>query len=247
MTSPLFPRCPISPFLLPMIRRAATATTVPLLVMLLALVAVPRSALALTALTRDFDGLVARAETIFQGTVIAQESLWVGEGPNRHVATRVTFQVQETYKGVGSSSQTLEFMGGTVAGKTVRVPGVPQFALGETSILFVVGNGAQVCPLVGAFQGRFAVERDPATAVERVYGHDHRPVTRIEAIGQGVEATVSSSDALTPKPRSAEPGTGGAGATTPEPPSLSAAQFGAAIARKLQERRAQGLPEVQRD
>lgn len=229
-----------------MTRRAATATTVLLLVMLLALVAVLPSVHALTALTRDFDGLVARAETIFKGTVVAQECLWVGEGSNRHVATRVTFQVQETYKGVDASSQILEFLGGTVAGKTVRVPGIPQFAPGETSILFVVGNGAQVCPLVGAFQGRFAIEKDPATALEHVFNHEHRPVTRTEAIGQGAEATLNS-NAPTPKPRSTEEGAGGAGATTPAPPSLSAAQFGAAIVRKLQERRAQGLPEVQRD
>ncbi len=229
-----------------MTRRAATATTVLLLVVLFTLFAVPPSAHALTALTRDFDGLVARAETIFKGTVVAQESLWVGEGSNRRVATRVTFQVQETYKGVGASSQILEFMGGTVAGKTVRVPGIPRFALGETSILFVVGNGAQVCPLVGAFQGRFLVERDPATALERVFSYDHQPVVRTEAIGQGAEATVSSS-ALTPKPRSTEPDTGSAGAIIPQPPSLLATQFAAAIGRKLQERRAQGLPEVQRD
>lgn len=215
------------------------------LLLLLTTVVLP-PAHALTVLTRDFDALVARAETIFQGTVIAQESLWVGEGSNRHIVTRVTFQVQETYKGVAASSQTLEFMGGTVAGRVMRVPGAPRFITGEQVVLFVVGNGAQMCPLVGAFQGRFLVERDPATAVERVYDHDHRPVVRTEAIGQGAEATVSGG-AFTPKPRSVEPGPSGAGAATPESPSLSAAQFGAAIARKLQERRAQGLPEVQRD
>ncbi len=195
---------------------------------------------ALTTVTRDFEGLVARAETIFRGTVVDRESLWVGEGPARHVATRVTFQVQETLKGAAAPSQTLEFLGGSVAGKTMRVPGVPQFAPGEKVILFVVGNGVQVCPLVGAFQGRFAVERDAATGKERVLGHDGRPVTRAEDIGRGAEAILSHEEA-SPRPRSSPPAAGAAD------PALSPAQFAAAITRKLQERRAHGLAEVQRD
>lgn len=219
-----------------------------LLLPVLGLVAVPSAARALTALTRDFDGLVARAECIFKGTVIGQESLWLGEGSNRHIATRVTFQVLETYKGVATSSQRLEFLGGTIEGKTMRVPGVPRFIVGETAVLFVVGNGAQICPLVGAFQGRFAVERDPTTAEERVYGHDHRPITSTAAIGQGGAGTlVSGNVATTPRARIAGEGTGGTGSASSDVPALTATQFKAAITQKLQERRVQGLPEVQSD
>ena len=222
-------------------RRRLQAGAVLLSVLLLqvfSLVTLPPSARALTATTRDFEGLVARAETIFKGTVRGQESFWRGDGPNRHVATRVTFQVLETYKGVAASSQTLEFLGGTLDGRSTRVPGAPQFALGETAVLFVVGNGEQFCPLVGAFQGRFVVERDPATAEERVYRHDRRPVTDTETIGREGEATVSHGGGAT-VPRNATAGTSA--------PALTAAQFQTAIAEKLRERRARGLPEVQKD
>lgn len=200
------------------------------------------SARALTVETRDFEGLVGQAETIFHGTVVAQESLWRGEGAERHLVTQVTFQVSETYKGMAVPRQALEFLGGTREGRTLRVPGVPRFAVGESAILFVVGNGAQVCPLVGAFQGHFAVERDLASAETRVYGHDHRPVTDPAAIGRGGAPTVSSdrSGSLTPRSRSDE-------ARPTASPTLTAAEFGAAITRKLQERRARGLPEVQAD
>ena len=233
---------PARPFLPPRRRlRAGAVWLSALLLQVFSLVTLPLSARALTATTRDFEGLVARAETIFKGTVYAQESFWRGEGPNRHIATRVTFQVLATYKGVSASSQTLEFLGGTLEGRSTRVPGAPQFAVGETAVLFVVGNGEQFCPLVGAFQGRFVVERDPATAEERVYRHDRRPVSDTGAIGREGEAETVSSHGGATTPRSA------AAAEPPNAPALTATQFGAAIAEKLRERRAQGLPEVQRD
>ena len=201
---------------------------------LIALVTLATSALALTAIERDFDGLVARAETIFKGTVTAQESLWTGEGPNRHIVTRVTFQVLDTYKGAAASSQTLEFLGGTVAGVTLAVPDMPKFALGETAVLFVVGNGVQLCPLVGAYQGRFPVQRDAATASgERVFTHDGNPVVDTALVGQTNETTGA------PKLRAYR----NSGANS----AVSSDAFKEAITAKLRERKAKGLAEVLRE
>ena len=139
---------------------------------------------ALTVVTRDFDQLVARADTVFKGAVIQKESLWIGEGETRHIATRVTFQVAETYKGPAAAQQTLEFVGGTVGDATMQIPGVPQFEVGQCAVLFVVGNGKQFCPLVGIHQGRFHVRRDDATGQERVFTDEGFPVVDPTQLGK---------------------------------------------------------------
>ncbi len=204
-------------------------------VLLLALVlGLPGAAQALTAVPRDFDALVARAESIFKGTVVAQESLWTGEGPGRRIVTRVTFQVLETLKGTAASAQTLEFLGGTVDDRTLLVPGIPTFALGDTAVLFVVGNGEQFCPLVGAHQGHFRVRRDAATAREHIFSHDGRPVADTARLGQGDAAGLSVA-----------PRAGAAQAADGEAP-LPAETFRERVLEKLRERRAQRLPEIVR-
>ncbi len=199
----------------------------------LAGIAAAPDASALTVLPRDFDALVAQAETVFKGTVTGQESAWTGEGQNRHIVTRVTFQVLETYKGIAASSQTLEFLGGTVDDKTLLVPGMPKFSVGETAVLFAVGNGQQICPLVGAYQGRFQVRRDATTAREHIYTHDGRPVTDTARIG--AETAAVTADARTGSTRAAGQ------------PALLADTFRERIIETLRERRARNLPEVARE
>ena len=145
---------------------------------------------AITTIPRDFDQLVARADTVFRGTVTARASRWVGAADTRHIATFVTFQVQETYKGAPSSEQTLRFLGGTVGDDTLEVPDLPRFTVGQTAVLFVVGNGRQFCPLVGVAQGRFHVVKDAATGQERVLTDDRSPVVDTREIGQFDETGV---------------------------------------------------------
>ncbi len=151
---------------------------------------------ALTVVARDFDQLVARAETVFKGVVAHEESLWVGAGQTRHIATRVTFQVAETYKGEVLPEQTLEFVGGTVGGTTMSIPGVPRFEVGESAVLFVVGNGKQFCPLVGIHQGRFHVRTDAETGVERIFTDEGDPVVGPAELGQFDEKGGPASAAL---------------------------------------------------
>ena len=145
---------------------------------------------AMTLVARSFDELVARADTVFKGQVAAKTSLWVGDGESRHIATRVTFQVEESYKGDASPEQTLEFVGGTVEGTTLKIPGMPEFEVGQVAMLFVVGNGVQFCPLVGVTQGRFHVVKDAASGTEQVFTDDHLPVANTAALGQFDEAGI---------------------------------------------------------
>ena len=148
----------------------------------------PRILPAITVVARDFDGLVARADTVFKGTVTAKKSAWTGEGTARHIVTFVTFQVEETYKGAPASAQTLRFLGGTVGDDTLEVPDLPRFEVGQRAVLFVGNNGKQFFPLVGAAQGRFHVVRDAASGQDRIFADDGAPVARTADIGQVDEA-----------------------------------------------------------
>ena len=138
---------------------------------------------AITVVPRNFDELVARADTVFKGSVATVTSQWIGEGSIRHIVTFVTFQVEETYKGEAAPVQTLRFLGGTVGPDTLEVADMPIFTTGQKAVLFVVGNGKQFCPLVGVYQGRFHVTTDSA-GLERVTTNDGSPVASTAEIGQ---------------------------------------------------------------
>ena len=146
---------------------------------------------AVTTIARNFDELVARADTVFKGEVTTKNSQWVGEGTTRHIVTFVAFKVEETYKGTPATEQTLRFLGGTVGEDTLAVPDLPQFEVGQKAVLFVVGNGKQFCPLVGIAQGRFHVVKDAATGRERVFNDDFSPVVNTSEIGKADEAGVA--------------------------------------------------------
>ena len=126
---------------------------------------------ALTVLPTDFNQLVDQADAIFQGEVLSVRSDWTGLEANRHIATYVQFRVVRVFKGSAPNPQTLEIFGGTVGARSMTVPGMPKFEVGQMELLFVRNNGREFCPLVGVSQGRFHVKRDSAGA-ERVFLHD---------------------------------------------------------------------------
>lgn len=193
---------------------------------------------AMTVVPRDFEALVARAETIFRGTVTGQESLWVGEGRTRRIVTRITFRAEETLKGEARPAPVLQFLGGTVGDETQEIVGMPRFAVGENAVLFVVNNGKQMCPLVGAYQGRFRVQTAPGDPETRVYTHDRAPVTDTAELGQ-----LDANGAPRLRARLAA-GNRNAGS---EAPALGYPEFRRRILERLADRAARGAPLVERD
>src|SRR5437868_14198968 len=111
------------------------------------------AALATTVIPPSFDDLVGRAEMIFQGTVTDVRSEWTGEGGQRHIASYITFKVDDTIKGNPGAKVTLNLMGGTVGAETMEVSDAPKFKVGDRDILFVENNGTQFMPLVGIMHG----------------------------------------------------------------------------------------------
>ena len=100
------------------------------------------AARATTVIAPTFDELVSKAELIFQGSVTNVRSQWVGEGAQRHIASFITFKVEETLKGQPGASYTMQMLGGTVNGETLAVSDAPKFAVGDHDILFVEHNGS---------------------------------------------------------------------------------------------------------
>ncbi len=179
------------------------------------LLALPQHGGSMTVVETNFDRQIDRAEQIFRARVVAVTSGWSGEGANRHVATFVTFSVQESFRGGAAGEQTLEFFGGRVAGRTQRIPGMPEFQPGDVEFLFVRGNHRDLCPLVGVHHGRMRVVKNAADGRAQVFLHDGTPLTGLKQVGSSGEQ--------------AKPAQAAAGALTAE-------EFGAKIRDALKRR-----------
>ena len=145
---------------------------------------------AVTVAPVDFSSLVARAEFIFTGKVLATRSEWTGQGNARCIVTHLTFEVQAAHKGTPPSRLELRFLGGTVGDTTLEVHGIPRFTIGERAILFVERNGEKFCPLVGIHHGKLGIERDQATGQEILIRYNRKPLTDVREIGQDDATTM---------------------------------------------------------
>lgn len=171
-------------------------------------VSVP-AARATTVIPPTFDELVGQAEFIFQGKVTNVRSQWVGEGGQRHIATFVTFQVEDSLKGAPGESYTIRVFGGTVGEDSMGISDAPTFQVGDDEIVFVEHNGSQLVPLVGMMHGQYRVQKD-ASGREIVVDHENHAVRSPARMG---------------------PMTSAAGGSEP---AMDAAQFKAAVRNKLQ-------------
>ena len=122
-----------------------------------------KSAFGTSVIPPTFDQLVQQAQLIFEGTVLNVRSHWTGEGAQRHIASDVTFAVEEPIKGEPGTTYTLTMVGGTVGDETLQVADAPQFKRGDHDILFVENNGSQFIPLVGIMHGRYRIQQDEVT------------------------------------------------------------------------------------
>src|SRR5439155_7415966 len=159
---------------------------------LAALLGLSRTAAPTSVVAPTFDELVARAESVFLGRVVALRSTWVDSRAGRAIVTDVTFAIERTVKGTVYAERSLEFLGGTIGDDTLRVSGMPEFHVGDRDVLFVSETGRPVSPLVGFMYGRFRVVRDARTGTELVRTHDGRPLGSVDEVGnRNAPATVA--------------------------------------------------------
>jgi hypothetical protein len=143
---------------------------------------------ATTVIPPTFEQLVQQAEVIFQGTVTSTQSVWAGEGAQRHIETYVTFQVEDNVKGQAGSSYTIQMLGGTVGDQTFEITDTPKFKVGDREILFVEHNHDQFVPLVGITHGRFQVQRDNQTGREVLLNNEGEAVRDLTQLGHNQDA-----------------------------------------------------------
>ena len=153
---------------------------------------------ATTVIPPTFDELVGKAELIFQGSVTNVRSQWVGEGAQRHIASYVTFIVEDALKGKPGTSYTIQMLGGTVDGETMEVSESPKFAVGDRDILFVEHNGQQFVPLVGIMHGRFRIQREAQTGREIVATNEGDRLIDPEQLGKEANPFLQTASAISP-------------------------------------------------
>ena len=153
---------------------------------------------ATTVIPPTFDELVGKAELIFQGSVTNVRSQWVGEGAQRHIASYITFNVDDALKGSPGTSYTIQMLGGTVGDETMEVSDSPKFAVGDRDILFVEHNGQQFVPLVGIMHGRFKIQREAQTGREIVATNEGNRLTDPEQLGKQANPFLQAASAISP-------------------------------------------------
>jgi hypothetical protein len=143
------------------------------------------TAKATTVIPPTFGEMADRADLVFVGKVAGSRSEWRSVGADQVIFTLVEFETQEVLKGNAGAKLTLQFLGGTVGNTTLEVADVPRFNVGDRVLLFVEGNGAQFCPLVGVFHGKFGVRKDEKSGRDIVVMHNGKPLRDVGEIGAG--------------------------------------------------------------
>ena len=148
---------------------------------------------ATTVIAPSFDELVARADTILQGTVTDVKPQWTGEGAQRHIVSYVTFKVEEALKGQPGANYTIRMFGGEIDGEGMAIADAPQFNVGDKEIVFIENNGSQVIPLVGMMHGRFHIRQNQA-GQDIVTNNEGEPVKNVSRLGHESAAVNSTTE-----------------------------------------------------
>ena len=151
------------------------------------------SAYASTARTLSLVEMSKSAEIIADVTVLNAQSYWAAPAGVKAIRTKITFAVNRVIKGNPGQTLALEFLGGSVGGRALKVPGLPQFAGGERYILFSAGPGsALVCPVLGLDQGALRVVHDNESGTDRVFRNWGQPVNANEKFETKVPAVTGT-------------------------------------------------------
>ena len=115
--------------------------------------------MALTVEKLTFEEIVRDAETIAVGVVEQAEAAY-GEGKqSSRIFTTYTLSLSQVLKGDSEVARPyqLKIIGGRVGNIAHYIPGTPQFKLGRKYCLFIHEDDTYIIPLVGAYQGAYAV------------------------------------------------------------------------------------------
>lgn len=147
------------------------ARRLPALLALAAAVGVAAPARATLIVALDLPAMVERAERIAVVDVVSVQAGW--NARHDRITTAVQLQVVEAWKGGLEPGARLTVLqpGGTVGDVTTTVDGMPRFAPGERTLVFLHGPSDRAT-VVGLTQGKRPLRRDPASGRWMVRGPD---------------------------------------------------------------------------
>lgn len=119
-------------------------------------------AFAATFVVPDDRDLPKRADAIVVGSVIDSYPQWSADGS---VETLTIFAVSEVIKGNVSPTINIVEPGGSIDGVSVVIAGVPRFASGETSLLFLRRTGNDRWAVADLAVGKFTAVGDGSARV----------------------------------------------------------------------------------
>jgi hypothetical protein len=134
--------------------------------------------------------MIFRGEAVHSEVVLSQD----GSFP----FTFVTFRVHEVLKGRYASGEiTLRLDGGETDREKVVIDGMPEFAVGDSYLLFLHGNGSVGCPVLGWRQGQLGIAREPRSGRSLLRDHRGVPILGI-AGGEWVRELPEAGDPAAP-------------------------------------------------
>jgi len=114
------------------------------------------AASATTLVRMDLNALANCAEIIVRARCIHSETRWESET----IWTFDDFAVLETFKGAPPQNLRVRLPGGRINHTEVRIEGVPMFATGEETVLFVEKTSAGDYGVTSWAQGTFRIHRE---------------------------------------------------------------------------------------
>ena len=141
---------------------------------------------ATTYLELSLDDLINQTELAFYGEVTAVEVV----GRSGEPWTQVSFQVTEALLGLDAETEsvTLEFYGGELNGRSLRVNLMPSFSVGEAVLVLAYNSAELYSPVVGFRQGLW---RDTGLglvdAINRTLSLDAEGELSLDGAGGGLD------------------------------------------------------------
>ncbi len=115
---------------------------------------------ATLVLQRTTQQLGSDSDVVVQGTVEAVQPFWNAEGTR--ILTAIDIRVETAHKGAPAQTIRVVQMGGTLDGMRMTVAGALQWTPGEEILVFLESSQDSY-RVAGFTQGKFSLERDPAT------------------------------------------------------------------------------------
>ena len=114
----------------------------------------------------DTRALVAGSDDIVVGQIESVQSRW--SPSHTKIFTDVKVHVTQSLKGAATERITLTQLGGQIGDMRYDIAGCPVFKPGEEALLFVWRDDRGSAQVNGLAQGKFDIERDPATGIATV-------------------------------------------------------------------------------